>query len=362
MFGVRVADWRNQCAPTSPVRLQALSGPMHPTPVFDTYWRFAAERQAIYFRRLAGQPGPWTADPILTTYRFTNAYRASDRVSQFLIRHVQYRDDRLSSPDEIFFRTLLFKIFNRIETWTTLEQALGPVSFRGTDLNAIVAVLDDIMARGERLYSAAYIMPAPAFGHRRKHANHIAMLKTMMDDRLPDRVRQAPNLRAVYELLRRFSGIGPFLAFQYAIDLNYSELLDHDESSFVVAGPGALDGIAKCFVSTGKLSAEDVIHRVCDQQERGFESVGLPFQRLFGRRLQPIDCQNLFCEISKYARVAHPDTPGLSGRTRIKQVYRRRGEQIAPPLFPPRWNLNTDLGQLARDQPVRLEERIGLFA
>jgi hypothetical protein len=335
---------------------------MEPTPVFDTYWRFAAERQAIYFRRLTGQPGPWTADPILTTYRFTNAYRASDRVSQFLIRHVQYREDRPFTPDEVFFRTLLFKIFNRIETWTTLEQNLGPLSFRGTDLNAIVEVLNDIMARGERLYSAAYIMPAPAFGHRRKHANHIAMLKTMMDDRLPDRVRQAPNLRAVYELLRRYSGIGPFLAFQYAIDLNYSELLDHDESSFVVAGPGALDGIAKCFASTGKLSAEDVIHRVCDQQERGFESVGLPFLTLFGRRLQPIDCQNLFCEISKYARVAHPETPGLSGRTRIKQVYRRRGEQIAPPLFPPRWNLNPDLGQLARDQPVRIAERIGLFA
>jgi hypothetical protein len=335
---------------------------MDPTPVFDTYWRFAAERQAIYFRRLAGQPGPWTADPILTTYRFTNAYRASDRVSQFLIRHVQYREDRPSTPDEIFFRTLLFKIFNRIETWTALEQVLGPLSFRGVDLNAIVELLDDIMARGGRLYSAAYIMPAPDFGHRRKHANHLAMLKMMMDDRLPDRVHQAPSLSVVYELLRHYSGIGPFLAFQYAIDLNYSELLDHDESSFVVAGPGALDGIAKCFASTGTLSAEDVIQRVCDQQERAFESAGLPFQTLFGRRLQPIDCQNLFCEISKYARVAHPEAPGLSGRTRIKQVYRRSGERIVPPVFPPRWNLNTDLGEATDHQPERHEERLNLFA
>ena len=158
---------------------------MDRTPVFDAYWRFAAERQAIYFRRLAGQPGPLTADPILIAYRFTNAYRASDRVSQFLIRHVQYREDRSSTPDEIFFRTLLFKIFNRIETWTALEQALGPLSFHGADLNAIIGVLDGIMARGETLYSAAYIMPAPAFGYRRKHANHLAMLKKMMDDRLP---------------------------------------------------------------------------------------------------------------------------------------------------------------------------------
>ena len=334
---------------------------MDPTPVFDTYWRFAAERQAIYFRRLAGQPGPWTTDPILSAFRFTNAYRAADRVSQFLIREVQYRDDRPSTPEEIFFRTLLFKIFNRIETWTALEGALGPLSFGHTDFNAIVDVLDRTMTKGERLYSAAYIMPVPTFGHRRKHANHLAMLESMMDDRLPDRLRQAPNLRSVYEMLRRYSGIGPFLGFQYAIDLNYSELLDHDEASFVVAGPGALDGIAKCFTSTGTLSAEGVIHRVCDQQEQSFAHAGLRFQTLLGRRLQPIDCQNLFCEISKYARVAHPEAAGLSGRTRIKQVYRRHADRLPRPFFPPRWGLDVDMKVSGCDPAPSLQERIDLF-
>ena len=59
------------------------------TEVFDTYWRFAAERQRIFFRKAAGNQPPWTSDPILVRYRFTNAYRAADRVSQFLIREVQ---------------------------------------------------------------------------------------------------------------------------------------------------------------------------------------------------------------------------------------------------------------------------------
>ena len=86
------------------------------TPVFDTYWRFAAERQAILSRRLTDPIGPWTDDTILRAYRFTNPYRAADRVSQYLIREVQYRSDRSQSPPEVFFRTLLFKIFNRIET------------------------------------------------------------------------------------------------------------------------------------------------------------------------------------------------------------------------------------------------------
>ena len=89
------------------------------TEVFDTYWRFAAERQRVFFRKAAGSQPPWTSDPILVRYRFTNAYRAADRVSQFLIRDVQ-----LGGPQnarDLFFRTILFKLFNRIDTWRLLE-------------------------------------------------------------------------------------------------------------------------------------------------------------------------------------------------------------------------------------------------
>ena len=89
-----------------------------PTPAVRSYWALAAERQAIFFRRLRGQQPPWTEDPVLAANRFTNAYRASDRVSQFLINDVIYGapvDERST-----VLRVLLFKIFNRIETWLCL--------------------------------------------------------------------------------------------------------------------------------------------------------------------------------------------------------------------------------------------------
>ena len=60
--------------------------PLKPTEVYDSYWRFAAERQDVFFRRLHRLPPPWTDDPVLRAHKFTNAYRASDRVSQYLIR------------------------------------------------------------------------------------------------------------------------------------------------------------------------------------------------------------------------------------------------------------------------------------
>ncbi|WP_024576225.1 MULTISPECIES: nucleotide kinase domain-containing protein [unclassified Afipia] len=332
---------------------------MVPTPVFETYWRFAAERQAMYFRRMADPVGPWTKDPILANFRFTNAYRASDRVSQYLIREIQYHPDRSSRPSEVFFRTILFKLFNRIDTWEELERCLGPLVWDRLDLNVVAKTLNRMMDRGTKLYSAAYIMPSPPLGHKRKHANHLALLARMMEDRLPDRICQAPTLQDIYELLLSYPGIGPFLAFQYAIDLNYAAFLTHAESDFVVAGPGAADGIAKCFTNTGGRRAEDVIHWVCDRQEEAFRSAGIKFQDLFGRRLQPIDCQNLFCEISKYARVAHPEIRGVTGRTRIKQLYRQAAEPPQTPVFPPRWGLRVPNERV----PISTtKERIELFA
>ena len=98
----------------------------------------------------------------------------------------------------------------------------------------------------------------------------------------------------------------------------------------------------KCFVDVGNMNAEDVIHWVTDRQETEFKRLGLEFSGLFGRRLQPIDCQNLFCEISKYARVAHPDISGVAKRKRIKQSYKPSNMPAPPPRFPERWGLNTD--------------------
>lgn len=313
---------------------------MDPTEVFDTYWRFAAKRQEIYFRRLTEPIGPWTNDPILQSYRFTNAYRAADRVSQFLISNVQYGEERSQAPDDVFFRTLLFKIFNRIETWDAIERLVGPVDYQNIDLNKVSEALSELMRKGEPVYSAAYIMPSPNLGHKRKHDNHLALIQMMMDDRLAGNLRQKPSLAEVYEGLLRYPSLGPFLAFQLTIDLNYSSLIDFPEESFVIAGPGAIDGISKCFSDAHEYRAEELIMSVCDMQAEAFTDLQIEFRDLFGRRLMPIDCQNLFCEISKYARVAHPNRPGSSGRTRIKQHYRETGKPLSTPFFPPKWGID----------------------
>lgn len=315
--------------------------PIRITPAYETYWRFAAERQAVFFRRLERNVGPWSQDKIIAEHKFTNAYRASDRVSQYLIRNVIYRDDLPSDIDEVFFRIILFKLFNKIETWELLEKDLGEITFKKYSFERYDALLAQAMQRKQRIYSAAYIMPpgGTAFGHTAKHQNHLKLLERMMADNLPMKMAKAKNMQAAFEMLKAYPTMGDFLAYQFVTDINYSEITNFSEMDFVVPGPGARDGIRKCFEFSAGLNEAEIIRLMADNQEAEFKRLGLEFKMLWGRRLQLIDCQNLFCEVDKYARVAHPEISGISGRTRIKQKFSPTGD-LSIPWYPPKWGLN----------------------
>lgn len=314
--------------------------PALPTKAYNTFWRFAAERQAIFFRKHQHQPPPWTSDNVLRLYKFTNAYRAADRVSQYLIREVIYEGDQ--QPSNVFFRTILFKLFNRIQTWELLKSQFGELYYSKRLLSSIDRILSKALANGMRVYSAAYIMPSGGmrFSARHKHSAHLQLLSMMMEDLVYDRLAFCKRMSKAFELLRSYPMLGDFLAYQFVTDLNYSTITNYSEMEFVVPGPGAKDGIAKCFSSLGGLTEPEIIRVIADRQECEFERLGLSFQSLWGRRLQLIDIQNLFCEVSKYTRVVHPEMNGTSGRHRIKQKY-TPAEDLIEYWFPPKWNINT---------------------
>jgi hypothetical protein len=196
------------------------------------------------------------------------------------------------------------------------------------------------MKNKHAIYSAAYIMPSGGrHGDPKKHLNHLKMLRAMLADGVPERLTEMRTMRIVFEKLLSYPMIGQFLAYQYATDINYSSITDFSETEFVVPGPGARDGIRKCFSDLGGLNEADVVKMVADRQEVEFDRLGLDFRSLWGRPLQLIDCQNLFCEVDKYARHAHPNVPGITGRTRIKQIFRSTDSPIEY-WYPPKWGIN----------------------
>jgi hypothetical protein len=332
--------------PQGPNRFRAGKRVLRVSACFDTYWRFAAERQRIFHGRASGTPPPWTTDPILRQHKFTSVYRAADRVSQYLITDVIYTGPQ--DPGEVLFRVLLFKFFNKIQTWELLTRHLGAMpSWAGYDFGTYNRVLHATISSGERIYSAAYIVPNPPFGEARKHGNHLRLIEHAMA-RLQPTVIAACSLRGLYELLAGLPSVGPFLAYQHAIDLGYCAVTATSENDFVVPGPGALDGISKCFTDTGGLSPAEVIAWMRDTSPEHLDRLGLRFEDLWGRWPTLIDWQNVFCEVSKYTRMSHPHLPGVSGRTKIKQQFRQTPDPIDY-RFPPKWELPPEHTAVLRD-------------
>ncbi|MBO9049524.1 nucleotide kinase domain-containing protein [Curtobacterium flaccumfaciens] len=317
---------------------------------FDIYWRFAAERQRVFEARTAGVAGPWTSDPILQTYKFCNVFRAADRVSQDLIRTVCYSGNE-TPVDDLAFQIVAYRTFSNTATWAQLTLDLGHVP--GLDdlrSGAFEAALSGMRDRKQRIYTGAFILCATdAYGRRLKHLNHVELFKDMfLQSQLAQRIVDAPSLRAVYDLLHAFPLMGDFMSYQIAIDLNYSTLTDFSENDFTRPGPGAVRGIKKVFEHTGSLSPEETIAWMVDRQDDEFARRGLNFNGLWGRPIQAIDAQNLFCETDKYCREALPAL--TSARSRIKARFTPTPEPMSM-FFPPKWGINERIESL-RPVPI----------
>jgi len=329
--------------------------------IFDAYWRFATMRQEVFFNKINNVPPPWTSDPIINTYKFCNAYRASDRVSQYLIKNVIYDENRSQNEEEVILRILLFKIFNKIETWEYLENKVGDyITLSNFDSNVYSDILQEAMNLGYVIYTSAYMSCASKeFGYDKKHQNHLALIdKMVIQDRVDNRIVKAEKFEDVFHIIQEYPLLGKFMAYQLATDINYSEIINFDENSFTIAGPGAERGINKCFIDTDGKTYTDIIHWMTENQEREFQRLGLNFQSLWGRPLQAIDCQNLFCETDKYCRAAFPDLK--SNRKKIKAKFTAT-PQLIDYFYPPKWHINdkvqeTLAGRLPKLVPAKLKQ------
>ena len=304
---------------------------------FKYYFYFIQERMNIFWKKFENSNN-LTDDPILQTYKFTNVYRACDCVSQYLIKNVIYKNLDRYSPEDVLLRILVFKVFNKIETWEHLnrENEITINTFN-------VQKLTDALTRRQQtepIFSNAYMMAGSHADYKGIPSKHQVWLQMIEDRFIKDQglrsVLSAKSLAEVYSQLREYPLIGDFLAYQYAIDFNYSPYLNFDEDSFVKAGVGAVRGIKKCFNSYGD-TYEDAIKYTQDHFDAFQERYGFTaFRPLPGREPKLIDLQNCFCETDKYLRAKMPDLK--VGNVRIKQHYKPSSERLEY-SFPKQWGI-----------------------
>src|ERR1700746_453813 len=90
------------------------------------------ERQEIWYKRVyRKQPAPWTNDPILANFKFTNAYRELDRASQYLVENVFNQND--ISVADLVWRIIIFRFFNQPDTFKHPKYAVELPAYKDFD-------------------------------------------------------------------------------------------------------------------------------------------------------------------------------------------------------------------------------------
>jgi len=323
-----------------------------PSPAFHSYWYFIQERHRIYLARLAGKAAPWTEDAILGRYKFTNTFRVLDRESQTCVKIANSSN---WSAIEAFFRILLFKIFNLTSTWELLCGELGEEPLLSNwDLNHYGEILMRAHKRGQKIFSSAYVLWADQRegsirGPGSKTRMWLNTLDKMLRDNVPGSIVSANTYEHAVKVLSGYDGIQDFTAQQYATDFSYTRWFQPtDSETFILPGPGSLDGIAKCFGRVFHKEDCGIIIQVMRVSGSELSQVATgkepPTLRSFGvdRPMDLIDYQSAFCEVDKYSRVEHPQLNYLSKQKRdnIKASYSvHPGEvrRLPKPVFPSWW-------------------------
>jgi len=316
-----------------------------PNENFYYYLYLIKERMNIFWNRLEGKH-PYTEDKIFQENKFTNVYRVLDRVSQYLLRNVIYNGNTYSKKD-MFWRILLFKHFNKTETWDMLCEQFGDIRFNSPNIDTIGKFLEIKINSGEKLYSNAYMMSGQSgetLDIKRKHLKYFHIFKRYHIP-MVDEIINSSSMQEVFEKFSALPYSGNFIGYQYTIDWNYSEIFNFDENDFVFPGHGAVRGIKRTFdiESLKHFDFADVVKYVRDNYDTLVEEWSLKSGEDLRARFLPdrqptlIDFQNCFCETDKYIRGLGLSTDGVHGK-RIKNKFRENRDRIEY-MFPPKWNV-----------------------
>jgi hypothetical protein len=256
---------------------------------------FVLEREAIRLRKEAGQPPPWTDDPILTVGAFCNVHRERDRVTRWITAN--WRDPHREDPD-LWFAMATARCVNEPDALAELGY---PVPF---DAERIRSVLTARQLRGDKVFrSDAYKPPTPPEKNRSTIDFLVSdVLGPLWRDREVLRPQANETLATYSDRLRERYRIGPFLAGQVVADLKgVGPLFDaSDYWTFAVPGPGSERGLNRVCGRPVKASwSEPVWHATLLQLGAEIaprlEAAGIA-------RLEAQNLQNVLCEFDKYAR------------------------------------------------------------
>lgn len=319
---------------------------------------FVIDRYRVHKRKdVKKLPAPWTKNPILQEYKFTNVRREHDRQTKYLIYNIT-NNLSLTLEDKIV-NSVLFRAWNN---WNTLKDFGFPYPAQGLynpEFKDALRPRYEALAEKDpdRLwYNNAYNQGGTKCAWKFAHGNrlsrpykfgdedemgdpeyedyeraiplrplHIGVW--MGEDHVVDKLLKAEDQLEAFEILKTMRGFADFLAYQVFVDLTYIEEFPFSENEFTIAGPGCKKGLDYIFIDRDGMTYEECIFWLRDninttdynlfnndklydiEEEKGYVHKEYDAYWLFNdlpeydRCMNVMSLENCMCELSKYIRV-----------------------------------------------------------
>lgn len=272
---------------------------------YTPLWQWIVAREnARTVKEVIKAPPPYTTDPIIAAYRFCNVRREDDRGTIWIRENIR---ERFAGHPHLWFMLCIARQVNWPGTLAELiERAAWPSNPAFTPA-MITTVLNDRKARGEKVYTGAYMISAPAT----KGADKQSYIAETVCGGIWQHGLSGSTLRDVHASLMRFNGWGNFMAYQAVVDMRFTPILAgaQDVETWAAAGPGTIRGL-------NRLHGRPVSASLSQQQALREMQVIYPLvERETGVPLDFSDVPNILCETDKYLRVRNGD-----GKPRAKYV------------------------------------------
>ena len=257
------------------------------------------KREKLRLTKESGAPWPWSDDPILNTYKFTNVKREHDRTTQWMREHWT-RPNENRPHGEIIFNCALFRYFGTSE----FAEAVG----WQTDWNtsSIIDTAVKRFAAKERVFTGAYIIPTLGKSAPKHEivCNGVLTPLWVAKEGLAQLAQESQSWEAVGRRMMAMPGFGGtgFMTKEVLQDVMQTPVLWNakDRNTWCPAGPGARRGLNRLYGRA--LAARIKENQLLAEMVSLFEKA-TSYLPDFMPDLELHDIQFQLCEFDKYERV-----------------------------------------------------------
>ena len=280
-------------------------------------------RQGMYLRRLAGEPFPWTKDPILRDYRLENVFRELDRVTVWIREN--WREPYRKHPN----LWLAMALARGINWPDTLAEIGFPERWNPPH---VLDVLEKRLARGLKTFTSVYRLQHHGEGSKARYLVNRVLTPLWRaveeGNRPPWEAAEPCTLETAHRWLSQFYGFGMpgFLAYEVVTDWRHTRYLRHapDICTWANPGPGATRGL--CRLLEVDLDAKIPVQEQLRYMREVYRWVREHRDRAILPTLEMRDVEHSLCAYDKWCR-AHES---------LRAGKRVTLERFSPPQSPRR--------------------------